>query len=44
MNAHVEHAEPGIFHKYFWSTDHKVIAMQYLFTGMAMALIGADWR
>ena len=23
-----------------WSTDHKVIAMQYLFTGMAMGLIG----
>ncbi len=30
----------GIFQKYFWSTDHKMIAMQYLFTGMAMALIG----
>lgn len=26
--------------KYFFSTDHKIIAMQYLFTGMAMALIG----
>jgi len=26
--------------KYLWSTDHKIIAMQYLFTGMAMALIG----
>ncbi|MBW2665837.1 MAG: cbb3-type cytochrome c oxidase subunit I [Deltaproteobacteria bacterium] len=26
--------------KYVFSTDHKVIAMQYLFTGMAMALIG----
>jgi len=38
--AHVQHAEPGIFQKYFWSTDHKVIAMQYLFTGMAMAMIG----
>jgi hypothetical protein len=24
-----------------WSTDHKMIAMQYLFTGMGMALIGA---
>ena len=23
-----------------WSTDHKMIAMQYMFTGMAMALIG----
>ena len=26
--------------KYLFSTDHKMIAMQYLFTGMAMALIG----
>ena len=34
------HAEPGWFIKYCWSTDHKVIAMQYMFTGMAMALIG----
>ncbi|HKC54476.1 MAG TPA: cbb3-type cytochrome c oxidase subunit I [Vicinamibacterales bacterium] len=28
------------FVTYLWSTDHKVIAMQYLFTGMLMALIG----
>ena len=40
MSAEVQHAELGIFHKYFWSTDHKMIAMQYLFTGAAMALIG----
>ncbi len=26
--------------KYLWSTDHKIIALQYLFTGMAMALVG----
>ncbi|MDD9872236.1 MAG: cbb3-type cytochrome c oxidase subunit I, partial [Deltaproteobacteria bacterium] len=26
--------------KYLWSTDHKVIAMQYLVTGVFMALIG----
>src|SRR5262249_29840234 len=37
---HDHHEEPGFFVKYFWSTDHKIIAMQYLFTGMAMALIG----
>ncbi|MEZ4337312.1 MAG: cbb3-type cytochrome c oxidase subunit I [Sandaracinaceae bacterium] len=30
----------NFFLKYFWSTDHKIIGMQYLFTGMAMALIG----
>jgi cytochrome c oxidase subunit 1 len=34
------HAEEGFFRHYFFSTDHKMIAMQYLFTGMAMALIG----
>jgi len=38
---HHDHHDPGIWHKYFWSTDHKMIAMQYLFTGMAMGLIGA---
>ena len=26
--------------KYLWSTDHKIIAMQYMFTGMAMGVIG----
>ena len=26
--------------KYLFSTDHKIIAMQYLFTGMGMAIIG----
>ncbi|MBX3269417.1 MAG: cbb3-type cytochrome c oxidase subunit I [Sandaracinaceae bacterium] len=30
----------NFFLKYFWSTDHKIIALQYMFTGMAMALIG----
>ncbi len=41
-----EHAAPTAHHdegwvrKYLWSTDHKIIAMQYLFTGMLMALIG----
>jgi cytochrome c oxidase subunit 1 len=34
------HAEVGWFRHYFFSTDHKMIAMQYMFTGMAMALIG----
>ena len=45
MNAHVGtseqvHGEPGFFIKYCWSTDHKIIALQYLFTGMIMAVIG----
>jgi cytochrome c oxidase subunit 1 len=34
------HEEPNWFVKYLWSTDHKVIALQYVFTGMAMAIIG----
>jgi cytochrome c oxidase subunit 1 len=34
------HEEQNFFLKYFWSTDHKIIGMQYLFTGMLMALIG----
>jgi len=42
--AHAEHdahhhGPQGIL-KYIWSTDHKMIAMQYLFTGMFMGLIG----
>jgi len=34
------HHAPGFVEKYLWSTDHKMIAMQYLFTGMAMGLVG----
>ena len=37
---HAHHVEEGFVKKYLWSTDHKMIAMQYLFTGLAMALIG----
>jgi cytochrome c oxidase subunit 1 len=40
QHAGEHHAEPGFFLKYCWSTDHKIIAMQYLFTGMLMAVIG----
>ncbi|MDH5674217.1 MAG: cbb3-type cytochrome c oxidase subunit I [Myxococcales bacterium] len=39
-HAHGEHHEESFFLKYLWSTDHKMIAMQYMFTGMFMALIG----
>ncbi|MFQ5536615.1 MAG: cbb3-type cytochrome c oxidase subunit I [Gemmatimonadota bacterium] len=38
-DAHGHHGPTGIL-KYVWSTDHKIIAMQYLFTGMFMALVG----
>ena len=35
------HHEQNWFMKYCWSTDHKMIAKQYLWTGMAMGFIGA---
>jgi cytochrome c oxidase subunit 1 len=38
-HAHEHHGPQGIL-KYIWSTDHKIIAMQYLFTGMFMGVIG----
>ena len=38
-DVHEHHGPSGIL-KYVWSTDHKVIAMQYLFTGMFMAVVG----
>ncbi len=37
--SHAHHQE-GWVKKYLWSTDHKIIGFQYLFTGMAMALLG----
>ena len=37
---HHHHVEQSFWSKYVFSTDHKMIAMQYMFTGMAMALIG----
>jgi cytochrome c oxidase subunit 1 len=38
--VHREHRQLSVWRKYLVSLDHKVIALQYLFTGMAMALIG----
>ncbi|MDH5588588.1 MAG: cbb3-type cytochrome c oxidase subunit I [Gemmatimonadota bacterium] len=40
VGAHEHHHGPQGILKYIWSTDHKIIAMQYLFTGMFMAVIG----
>ncbi|MEB3236044.1 MAG: cbb3-type cytochrome c oxidase subunit I [Candidatus Sericytochromatia bacterium] len=37
---HDAHHEEHWFLKYCWSTDHKMIAKQYLITGLFMALIG----
>jgi cytochrome c oxidase subunit I len=34
------HGPTGFWSKYVFSLDHKIIGMQYLFTGMFMALIG----
>jgi cytochrome c oxidase subunit 1 len=39
-HAAQHHGEASFWSKYVFSTDHKMIAMQYMFTGMAMALIG----
>ena len=39
-SAQAHHGEQSFWSKYVFSTDHKMIAMQYMFTGMAMALIG----
>ncbi len=42
MSTTVEHAHPelGFLRKYIFSTDHKIIAIQYIVTAMFMALIG----
>ncbi|HET9250867.1 MAG TPA: cbb3-type cytochrome c oxidase subunit I [Candidatus Eisenbacteria bacterium] len=40
-DAHGGHHEPESFwRRYVFSTDHKMIAKQYLFTGVFMALVG----
>ncbi len=38
--AHPHHGEQSFWSTYVFSTDHKMISMQYMFTGMFMALIG----
>ncbi len=35
------HHEMSFWEKYVFPTDHKMIAMQYLFTGMALAVLGS---
>jgi cytochrome c oxidase subunit I len=39
LGAHA-HREPGFLGKYVFSTDHKVIAVQFLFTTLLMLLVG----
>ncbi len=38
--AHAAHAELGFIRTYIFSTDHKMIARQFLFLGLFMMLIG----
>ncbi len=38
---HEEHHELSFWQKYVFSVDHKVIGMQYLFTGIFMGVLGA---
>ena len=38
--GHHDHGAQSFWSKYVFSTDHKMIAMQYMFTGIAMAVIG----
>ena len=40
-DAHAAHHEIGWFEKYFYSTDHKTIGLQYMITGMLLAILGA---
>jgi len=37
----VEHDDRGFVRRYIFSTDHKVIGIQYILTGLVMALAGA---
>src|SRR6516162_9042179 len=39
-HGHHEHHEPGFWHKYIFSTDHKVIGIQYGFTALCFLLFG----
>ena len=36
----VHHADPGFWRKYVFSTDHKIIGMQYGFTALIFLLFG----
>src|SRR5215207_7313196 len=38
--AHVHHHEPGFWQKYIFSTDHKVIGIQYGITALLFLLLG----
>ena len=39
-HGHAEHHEPNFWQQYIFSTDHKVIGMQYGFTSLCFLLFG----
>ena len=39
-HGHGEHHEPGFWSKYFFSTDHKVVGLQYAITALLFLLFG----
>src|SRR5687768_7991596 len=39
-DSHAHHPQLGFWRKYVFSTDHKVIGIQYIITAMAMAVVG----
>jgi len=39
-HGHDDHHEPGFWQKYIFSTDHKIIGIQYGFTALVFMLIG----
>jgi cytochrome c oxidase subunit 1 len=40
LEVHVHRHEPGFIRKYIFSTDHKIVGLQYFFTAFAMAIFG----
>ena len=38
VHTHHDHHELGFWKKYIFSVDHKVIGLQFLFTGLVMLL------
>lgn len=41
MSDHEQHAPQGFWRKYIFSTDHKVIGIQYILMAVIMALLGS---
>lgn len=38
--AHTDHVPQSFWTRYVWSQDHKVIAVQYALTAIAIGLVG----